>query len=127
MEELEYCQELQHLIKHAHNMFNIKTSNTENNPQAKTIHKYPCNVLYLDKTEQDNICGLYLFMRKHPELSKQEIKRLINRNNRTFPALQFLIRDINGLIDSLQVSGFKKTCTNAVKDRMLKSAINNLY
>lgn len=127
MNKPDYRAELEHLIDHAHSIFNVKSSNLTTDPFAQTERKYLYNVLYLDKTEQDNICGLYFFIRKHPELSELQIKKIVSRNKDTFPALQFLFFESKNLISSLKTLGFNNTCSNIVKDRMLLQSNNNLY
>ena len=89
--------------------------------------RYLFNLIYLDKTEQDHICGLYLFMRKHPEISEVQIRKMVREHIKAFLPLHFLLNDVKDLIPSLQAEGFKATCSNIVKDRMLKCGTNYLY
>lgn len=117
MNESEYCKELKNLIKHAHSIFNGNKLNVSKT-QLKS-HRYMFSASYIDKIDQDNICGLYLFMRKHPELSEKQIKSLVVKNFIAFKSLYFLIENVKDLIPSLKQFGFKQTCLNIVKDRML--------
>lgn len=127
METLEYSQELQHYINHAHTIFNIKSPNRPTDSITVPKKRYLFNLIYLDKTEQDHICGLYLFMRKHPEISEVQIRKMVREHIKAFSPLHFLLNDVKDLIPSLQTEGFKATCSNIVKDRMLKCGTNHLY
>lgn len=107
--------QLKNYISYAHARFNNASPATQGN--TSTSYRY--NTAFLSAREQDNMYGLYLFMRCNPQVSIDTLKAVIYDETNQFKTLKALCKEFHVLIEYLRADGFDKLCTSIVKTRSL--------
>lgn len=115
MDTTTLSRQLKNYISYAH----VKFTNTSPDAKRKQSYNYRFAPEYLSPKEQDNIYGLYLFMRCNPQVTNEELKKAINDEANQFRTLKSLSREFHVLVDYLRSDGYDKICTAIVKTRKL--------
>lgn len=109
--------QLRNYIGYAHAKFANASPATKLTPSTN----YRFNTSFLSAREQDNMYGLYLFMKCNPQITNEELKAVIYDETDQFKTLKTLCQEFHVLLQYLRADGFDKLCTSIVKTRALKN------
>ena len=102
---------------------------TENQTEGKpstSNYSYKYNSEFLTRREQDNIYGLFLFMRCNINISDTQLQSIINDEANQFTTLQALTKEVHGLIPDLRLFGYNSVCNSIIKNRKLKKSSHSV-
>ena len=122
MDKISLSQELKNYIRFAHLKFTRETTL----PKSKPMDSYKFNSAFLSKREQDNLYGLYLFMRCHTEISDEALQDIISDDETQLKTLRALSKEHHGLVSNIRNYGYNNICNSIVRNRKLRSFSNLL-
>ena len=118
MDNKTISNQLRNYISYAHAKFANASPAAELTPSTN----YRFNTSFLSAREQDNMYGLYLFMKCNPQITNEMLKTVIYDETNQFKTLKALCQEFHVLVQYLRADGFDKLCTSIVKTRAVGKA-----